>query len=59
MLALIRPWDVAGHGTLHGFGDAVGRLFGRLLTLDLVQGSEFWVWRGRCAVLARWPGTAA
>lgn len=27
------------------------------LTLDLVQGSEFRVWRARCAVSARWPGT--
>ncbi len=30
----------------------------RRLTLDLVEGSEFWVWRARCAALARWPGTA-
>jgi hypothetical protein len=31
---------------------------GRLLTLDMVEGAEFWVWRARCAVLVRWPGTA-
>lgn len=30
---------------------------GRLLTLDLVEGPESWVWRARCAVLVRWPGT--
>jgi hypothetical protein len=27
------------------------------LTLDLVEGSVFWVWRARCAVLVRCPGT--
>jgi hypothetical protein len=58
--ALVGELESAGYGHHAGGLPCLRRDFGRSsgLTLDLVEGSEFQVWRARCAASGKWPGTA-
>jgi hypothetical protein len=58
--ALVAAQVSAGYGHHTDGLPCPRRDFGRSpgLTLNLVEGSEFQVWRARCAASGKWPGTA-